>query len=596
MEALLHAEIASAGAEVDRWRRLGVAILPGKSRAKDSWPKAWPSLPHPETWDLSARRARCGPLNLALRLGPTEDGSRILGHLDFDGIGSVDADAALSWAHELFPAAPLLKTSAGRWRMYFWSSREIPDGIVRELGAEIAANPGRLSIVHGVHPSGSAYEWIAPPTDDLPLVDVDALGILIEAKAASRASQSRAHAGHAAAKSASPEQVRDFEMLMQQVGVVRRYDDEFRRCPWHTETEASLHVTWSAAVFCCFGCGEQGGVRRLRELVGGPLPPSCNPSSDQREGITRGLQLGGKGVRAERDRLADALSLLGEHDRADLMRECREATLDAADADIEAFACPNGDATPVKSRIHSCDDAQCPTCMPWRLGSDWNHHWSRDGREAPHHLTLARLRAIQLSVGLDDGRYPQRVRAQFREWQRRRGLRGGIYGLTLSREGDCWRAELLVTVGDGDVERITDGRAFTVEIVGHDFDSRDILRAFQHAYLNEATAWRDVGELAAFRVLITGRRKFQGFGNEFGTKATGDEVEEKAMTEQEEQPLHRMAGGSGKASKQRPCCPRCGERLKRVGPFDRDRMEMRIAEDGVTEWCWRRKETIHGSL
>ncbi len=34
--------------------------------------------------------------------------------------------------------------------------------------------------------------------------------------------------------------------------------DEMRRCPWHADSEPSLHINWHATVFYCFGCGEGG--------------------------------------------------------------------------------------------------------------------------------------------------------------------------------------------------------------------------------------------------------------------------------------------------------------------------------------------------
>jgi hypothetical protein len=270
------------------------------------------------------------------------------------------------------------------------------------------------------------------------------------------------------------------------------------------------------------------------------------------------------------------------------MRGCRQATLDAVDVNLEAYACPNGDSAPVKARMNSCDDSQCPMCMPWRLGSDWNHHWVNVGCEAPAGLTLVRLRARTTSTGLDDWHYPKRVRAQFREWRRERAIEGGFYGITFAREGDCWRAELLVAVGDGDGDALTGGRAFSVNVIGHGLESRDVLRAWQHAYLNEAAAWQDEAELAAFRALIKGRRKFQGFGTAFAQAV--HEIEEEVMVhDTDKAPLHRVSGGAGSATRKTPCCPRCGERLRRVGLFDRTRMEMVIGGDGIAEWRWRER-------
>jgi hypothetical protein len=221
--------------------------------------------------------------------------------------------------------------------------------------------------------------------------------------------------------------------------------------------------------------------------------------------------------------------------------------------------------------------------MPWRLASDWNHRWAKLGCTAPSQLRLLRLRATDLSVGLEDSGYLKRVRAQFREWQRERDLHGGFYGVTVAREGDCWRAELLVAIGDDDRAALVAGRKFSLEVLGHALRSEDILRAWQQAYLNEAVAWQDPGELAALRALIKGRRKFQGFGVEFASKPEAKEDE----MDRESKPLHLIAGGSGKGDKQKPCCPRCGERLRRVGLFDHSRMEMFIGDDGVAEWRWR---------
>jgi hypothetical protein len=157
--------------------------------------------------------------------------------------------------------------------------------------------------------------------------------------------------------------------------------------------------------------------------------------------------------------------------------------------------------------------------------------------------------------------------------------------VTVVREGDSWRAELLVAVGDADSGALTDGRAFLVELLGEGLDAQSVLRAWQHAYLNEAARWSDLSELAAFRALIKGRRKFQGFGTAFATQKV--EAQEEEMEEAQDRPLHRIAGGSGKAEVKPPCCPRCGERLRRLGLFDRTRMEVFIGKDGVAEWRWR---------
>lgn len=618
MVTAIHAPHVAVLAEIDRWKRLGVAVFPGPRGEKGPRERGWPDIPHDQAWCLAREAAAWAPINLVVRTGATADGARYLAAIDLDGkcpcghdradhlsdtgacmhvpkhseaacncagYKGVAPEVALRQLLEFLPSGVAISRTARGFHIIFWVARPLPNGTLPAYSADVfgGRDPHALQVAPSLHPTGSIYEWVREPSEDLPTVDLEALGL---APAEPIDAPHRSGGGRGRGTPASQAMQTEFEALMAEVGVLpRSVREEFHRCAWHAESEDSLHVDWQAAVFHCFGCHEQGGLRRLHELVGGALPPSYNPLSEGEGGIGRGLQLGGRDARAERDRLADALDAIGEHDRAQRMRECREANFDATDKELAAFACPNGDATPVKAHLRSCDDPQCPTCMPWRLAADWNHHWTKDGEEPPQHLTLARLRAVDCSIGLDDWRYIRRVRAQFREWQRARGLRGGFYGLTVERDGDCWRAQLLVAVGDGDAAQLRDGRAFSVELLGHDLDSRAILRSWQHSLLNEATAWRDLAELAAFRALIKGRRKFQGFGTAFSATTKDEEADE--MDQQAAQPLHRMAGGSGKASKQQPCCPRCGERLKRVGRFDPQRMELLVGADGVAEWRWK---------
>ena len=612
---------AAVSAEYARWKNLGVATFPGPLGKKGPREPDWPNLPHAAAWALTELAATSALVNLVVRTGPTADGTRWLAAIDLDGkcpcahdqdahhdlegacshVGNTDRacpcqkydgvppDTALALLLPLLPPGVAVSRTARGYHIIFWVERPLPNGTLPMYSADVfgGRDPHALQVPPSLHPSGAVYQWVQEPGADLPVVDLEAVGLAPDPTATASARPRLSGTGGQRTPATADQQA-EFETLMAALGVrPRGRIEEFHNCPFHGESEPSLHVDWRAAVFHCFGsnCAEQGGLRRLRELVGDLLPPSCNPSSDPEGGVGRGLQLGGKQVRAERDRLADGLDALGEVVRAERMRGCREATFDAADADLEAYACPNGDAAPVKTRTNSCDDAQCPTCMPWRLGSDWNRHWAKIGLEAPAHLTLVRLTATERSVGLDDWQYTKRARDRFREWQRARGLLGGFYGLTLVREDDSWRAELLVAVGDEDAQKLTGGRAFSVEVLGGDLNGQDILRAWQHAYLNEATAWRDLGELAAFRALIKGRRKFQGFGQAFATKVR--DQEEAAMDQEAQQPLHRVAGGSGSNAKKPPCCPRCGERLRRIGPFDPSRMEMSVAEDGVPEWRWR---------
>ena len=51
------------------------------------------------------------------------------------------------------------------------------------------------------------------------------------------------------------------------------------RCIFHQEKTSSLSIDLDACVFHCFGCGEQGGVKRFSELVGEtPVTPITTPT------------------------------------------------------------------------------------------------------------------------------------------------------------------------------------------------------------------------------------------------------------------------------------------------------------------------------
>lgn len=601
------------GDEIARWQGLGVAVLPGPRGQKGPRQKDWPSIPHAEAWRLS-RVVAVSETNLCVRTGATEDGLHHLAAIDLDGkclcghdhavhadgagtcspsVGlcicssyeGTSPDAALEQLLSILPPdVAISKTNRG-YHLLFWAQRPLPNGKIAHLSADLfgGATPAALQIPPSIHPSGRTYEWLRQPGRDLPVVDLEALGLVPDE------GQSRDRARSASGRTPTPAPAlvqREFAELMATLGVIPGQDQERARCPWHADDQPSLSVAWAAALFNCFGCGVQGSIRELRELVGTSAPPSYNPSTDPDGEIQRGLQVGGSGIRDERLRLADAVEHLGDRPRADRIRECREATWDAVDSDLVAFACPSGDSTPIRTQTNSCDDPQCPTCMPWRLAADCRHHFERPEVQAGN-LTLVTLRATEPSIGLDDWQYLRRVRAKFREWQRARGLAGGLYALTVRREGADWRAELFVVVGESDRIKLTDGRAFHVERLDHGLTSDSIVRTWQQAYVTEATAWTTVPELDAYRALTRGRRRFQGFGQRFGTSEPAPAVAETEQESMDDQPLHRVSGGSGKAGERRLCCPRCGERLKRIGAFKPSLMKLVVAEDGVPEWRWR---------
>lgn len=608
--------------EIEYWARLGVPVLPGALGQKGAWPKGWPEIPAEETWARS-RASAARPINLAVRLGPTRDGSRVLAHIDLDGkcpcggdltdheagdgrlgachgkkcqqrgcvcqhYAGVAPDEALVRLKALLPELPLLVKTRRGYHAYFWSPCEYSASVLPDFGADVAANCGALSVIPpSVHPSGTRYEYLHKPLHDLPLIDLDELGLHPVSKAQPRPTR-QTHSGSYSSATplalAAPDVQEEFAELFRMAGVFvsGRNGDGAHICPWHADTEASLSVHAEAALFHCFGCGEGGGIGRLRTLVG-VVPPTCNPFHRSHEELREGLQLGGEAVGEERDRLATALEEIGETPRAGLMRECRRYAWDAPES-LETFACPTGDATPVQHRMNSCDDPQCPTCMPWRLAADWRVRWERRGEQPPGDLTLVALEVTETSNGLEDRAYVKRVRGRFREWWRARGIAGGFYGLLLRRDGDSWRAVLIVAIASGDVHQVTESRAFTTQILTERADSSDLIRLWQQAYLDEATAWQSLEELRAFRLMTHGRRKFQGFGEHFGTAPSTEKETEMSTNE----PLHGMSGGSGRAAKRQPTCPRCGERLKRTGRFDPERMEIVVSDDGVPEWRWKR--------
>lgn len=612
--------------EIEYWSRLGVPVLPGALGQKGAWPKGWPDVPAAETWALS-RLSAARPSNLAVRLGPTADGSRVLAHIDLDGkcpcggdltdhetgdgrlgachglkcqqrgcecqhYAGVAPDEALARLKALLPELPLLIKTRRGYRAYFWSPREYPASVLPQFGADVAANSGALSVIPpSVHPSGARYEY-HKPLHDLPLIDLEAIGLQPVSKGQPRGASTVRRPANDSSQilSAAPTEVQgEFLELLRLAGACAsgRIGDEAHVCPWHADTEASLSVHAEASLFHCFGCGEGGGIRRLRKLVG-IVPPTCNPFRQSHEGPGRGFQLGGERAAAERDRLADALKALGERDRSERMQQCREHGWDSPEA-LEALACPSGDATPVRFQTNSCDDPQCSMCMPWRLAAYWRTRWSARDEAPPEHLTLVTLDALACSDGLEDRAYTTRTRSQFREWRRARAINAGFCGFVLQREGTGWRARLLLAISDADADKVADGRAFTAHVVERGASSRALIRAWQQAYLEEASAWTSLEELEALRLMTRGRRKFQGWGDHFGGERTGQEgVKESEVTQKE--PLHQMSGGSGGGAKKSHTCPRCGDRLRVVGPFDPERMEIVQGDDGLREWRWKPRQ------
>ena len=610
----------TAVSEILRWQLLGVATFDGSVGRKGTYTSGWPRLRHEESWVVARRAVLRGPINLVVRTGPTSDGTRCLTAIDLDGrcpcgddrdshsdrrgpccdcgcaqYAGIDPDDALAALLDLLPEGVAVNHTARGYHIVFWTAAEIPTGTLLEYGADIFGNAGHLlQVPPSQHPSGWTYRWAREPGPDLPLVDLIALGLTPKAAQVGESKRTTSARRDGSPNAASPAVQAEFAALMARAGVRRdRGGNEHLLCPWHGERAGSLHVNWEAATFYCFGdgCRVAGGLRHLRQLVGGPeagqdaLPPTCNPKGEGE--ISQGSQLGGWPDRREAAvRLAAVLAAAGEGSRAAKIRECATTFVwDPARAtEWEAFVCPNGDSAPLRPvRPRSCDDHLCPVCMPQRLDADWNHRAVvvPDGLR----FTIVRLEMRRGSEGLRDRSYLGRARAALREYRRAHGLTVGFYGVTLERADNGWRAVFWLALPDTAAASLTDGRAVTVTVLQHGATSQDVLRRWQAAYLAEATAWQDAEELLALRSVTRGRRKFQGFGEHFGC----DEITSTSGTEETDAAtaIRRVAGGSDAAVQTAPCCPRCGARLHTIGRFDRQTMETIVAPDGIAEWRWR---------
>ena len=553
-----------------------------------------------------------------MRTGATADGSRFLTTIDLDGkcpcshnqadhrdkasacqgradpdpcgcaaYAGVDPDVALRGLLDLLPRGAAVVRTARGFHIHFWTATETPTGVVAAYGAEIYGDGQAIHIPPSRHPSGATYAYIHAPGRDLPQVDLAALGLMPSPERPPPLGPTRRPRTESRSP-ADPGVQAEFRALMGQVNIrPNRGGNELVLCPFHPDAATrSLHVDWGAAIFHCFatGCAAGGGLRDLRQLAAGPMSLKETLRRDQDQ---TGSQLGGSTVADEATRLAGALREVGENQRAQAMDQCRN---DWRTTPYTAFVCPNGDAVSVQCMARSCEDPQCPKCMPARPASDWRRRWRGRSDVEPEQITIAVLTPNAVSDDLDDRAYLTRVRNHLGEWRKARHLAAGFYALTIYREGDHWRARLLVAVSDSDACDLTDGRAFSVEIVQCGATAHDLIAFWQRAYLAEATAWTDTTELVAYRAMVWGRRKYQGWGKHFGPADENAGQPASAPTPDDpDPPLHRVSGGSGSASRKLPRCPRCGEKLKGVGRFDPDQMEIVVAGDGLKEWRWRER-------
>lgn len=290
--------------EIQRWQRLGVAVLPGPRGKKGPRESGWTTLAHEECWRLAREAAAQGRPNLVIRTGATSDGHRHLAAIDLDGkcpcghnrsdhaenvagclhvprdgeercgcqqYRGVAPDEALERLLAVLPAEVPIARSARGYHLIFWAARPLRNGVLPQLSADVFGGlvPHALQAVPSLHPDGVTYSWVREPGDDLPTVDLEALGYEPDAAPDRRSARGPRGRGSRLAPASGAYQ-EEFAELMGGLGLRRTAgDEEFHPCPWHVESEASLHVDWQAAVFYCFGCDEQGGLRRLRAVARG---------------------------------------------------------------------------------------------------------------------------------------------------------------------------------------------------------------------------------------------------------------------------------------------------------------------------------------
>ena len=165
---------------------------------------------------------------------------------------------------------------------------------------------------------------------------------------------------------------REFQDLFARLGVQRRREaEELVRCVWHDDREASLSINWAKAVFNCkaSGCGEKGGIWRLREIAGVSHRPGCRcrecrPPAPPRAEAPRpeGQQEPNRKARrtALRHRLADGCEELGDREMAASLRSCRRT--------FRVKKCENGHRFTAAIK---CDLQVCPECGSRKLAVDW---------------------------------------------------------------------------------------------------------------------------------------------------------------------------------------------------------------------------------
>jgi len=121
----------------------------------------------------------------------------------------VHPDIGLAKALAVLPAdVCIIKTGRG-YHVLFFSVCEIPESVLPEFGAEVAAHAGRLSVIPpSAHPSGAAYEYLLRAGDALAVVDLEALGPGSSAEAPTAGQEAQQRAVRERAQTSDPRRSR----------------------------------------------------------------------------------------------------------------------------------------------------------------------------------------------------------------------------------------------------------------------------------------------------------------------------------------------------------------------------------------------------
>jgi hypothetical protein len=353
---------------------------------------------------------------------------------------------------------------------------------------------------------------------------------------------------------AKPEVQTEFRRLMAGEGVQpKRGGQELVRCPWHADTRASLSVNWEAAVFNCQSCDKQGGLRRLRQIVGEPdlrkvvrgaasIQTSNVPPAGQ---VHAGLKLDAE---RERLRLAGAMKQAGlsEFNRA-TGRALYETVIECHRA-FSKYECPNDGKR--KVRASSCGFRLCPSCLPSRLRADFRRH--RDN--LPDRVSLYVWKPNDANASLSRRRDTSDA---FKRWRRDQGLTAGFYGVRAKLRNGVANFDVLLVLPSG--VTLSDGN---VTAVAEKVDLDAAIEWYVQMFLEEAVSWRTPEEMLDLRAAVKGNRRFQGFGQHYGRS---ESVGEKQLSSDTPKRLGKVAAGSGKGGGREPVLCDCGARMRFVG-------------------------------